>query len=573
MRPIKLTMSAFGPYAGQETLELDKLGESGLYLICGDTGAGKTTIFDAITFALYGEPSGGVRNADMFRSNYAKPEALTYVELLFSCCGKEYRIRRSPTYQRLKQRGAGTTESKAEAELVCPDGRIVTKAKEVTRAVEELLGIDRDQFVQIAMIAQGEFQRLLTVDTRDRREIFRKLFQTGNYQQLQDCLRDARGELDRECRSLRQGLEQYIRDIDCPEESAHWPEAEAARAGALPVGQAIELLGVLLQEDRNEEEELSKRQKGLSEQISSFDQQLGQAVTLEQARKELEKARKTLDDTAPCLEQAQAEHQAARARQSEAEELGKKAIQLQEKLPQYDELEELRQEQEKTQEDLAQKKAKRKEKIRKIEVQKQRIADLKGEQAGLENSGAEVARLQGELEKQERVGQELDELKERLVALTALRTDWEAAKENYRVRQTEAEAAQTRWEEKNRAFLDAQAGILARSLQPGRPCPVCGAQEHPHPAKAPMEAPDRDEVEALREQADQAQEKAQTASEAAGRLKAELESQEKTALQSAEKLLPGADQANLAERAGFGVWIRSRRSWKLRRTMPNAWSS
>ena len=170
MRPIKLTMSAFGPYASKTTLDLDKLGTSGLYLITGDTGAGKTTIFDAITFALYGEASGDNRESTMFRSKYANAETPTEVELAFQYAGKEYYIKRNPEYERPKTRGEGFTTEKANAELHYPDGRVVTKLREVDRAVEEIMGIDRNQFTQIAMIAQGDFLKLLLASTDDRKK-------------------------------------------------------------------------------------------------------------------------------------------------------------------------------------------------------------------------------------------------------------------------------------------------------------------------------------------------------------------------------------------------------------------
>ena len=174
MRPRKLIMSAFGPYAGQVTLDLDELGNKGLYLITGDTGAGKTTIFDAITFALFGEASGTERSAAMFRSKYAEAGTPTWVELTFDYAGKTYTVRRNPEYERASKRGDGTTLEKANAELHCPDGRIYTKVKEVNQAVEEILGLDRNQFTQIAMIAQGDFRKLLLADSEDRRNIFQK---------------------------------------------------------------------------------------------------------------------------------------------------------------------------------------------------------------------------------------------------------------------------------------------------------------------------------------------------------------------------------------------------------------
>ena len=167
MRPIRLEMSAFGPYAGKEVLELDRLGSSGLYLITGDTGAGKTTIFDAIKYALFGEASGDRREASMLRSKYADEDTPTEDKLTFSYHGKEYTIRRNPEYERKKSRGEGYTKQMADAELHLPDGSIVTQSRKVSDKIEEILGINKDQFSQIAMIAQGDFLKLLTAAVVD----------------------------------------------------------------------------------------------------------------------------------------------------------------------------------------------------------------------------------------------------------------------------------------------------------------------------------------------------------------------------------------------------------------------
>ena len=180
MRPLNLTMSAFGPYAGRTTVDFSVLGTSGLYLITGDTGAGKTTIFDAITYALYGEASGESRESSMLRSKYAAPETPTFVELTFLNGGKTYTVRRNPEYTRPKTRGTGTTVQKADAELTMPDGRIITKARDVTAAVTDIVGVDREQFARIAMIAQGEFRKLLLAQTDERKAIFRQIFHTGS---------------------------------------------------------------------------------------------------------------------------------------------------------------------------------------------------------------------------------------------------------------------------------------------------------------------------------------------------------------------------------------------------------
>ena len=188
MRPIKLTMSAFGPYAGRTSLELDKLGERGLYLITGDTGAGKTSIFDAIVFALYGSASGENREVSMLRSKYADGDTPTEVELTFLYGGKEYTVRRNPEYERPKK-GGGTTVKKAAAELYYPDGSVITKLREVNTAIEEIIGVGKEQFAGIAMLAQGEFLKLLYAPTVERKKIFQRIFRTQGFYKLQEKLK------------------------------------------------------------------------------------------------------------------------------------------------------------------------------------------------------------------------------------------------------------------------------------------------------------------------------------------------------------------------------------------------
>ena len=179
MRPLKLTIVGFGPYAGTQELDFTQLGQSGLYLITGDTGAGETTLFDAITFALFGEASGDNRSADMLRSKYAGDSDPTFVELTFAYGGKQYTVRRNPEYQRAKTRGDGTTKQPAEAQLTYPDNHVVTKLKDVARSIRDIIGLTREQSAQVAMISQGDFRKLLQADTKERQKIFRDIFGTG----------------------------------------------------------------------------------------------------------------------------------------------------------------------------------------------------------------------------------------------------------------------------------------------------------------------------------------------------------------------------------------------------------
>lgn len=306
MRPEKLTISAFGPYADKTEIDFSKLGEGGLYLITGDTGAGKTTIFDAITFALYGRASGEVRDPAMFRSKYAEPSTETFVELVFSYQGKNYHVRRSPEYMAPKKRGTGQTLRKAEAQLIYPDERQpVTKAKDVTAAVEQLLGLSYDQFTQIAMIAQGDFQKLLLAGTTQRGEIFRQLFHTGLYQQIQMKLKDASIARYKEYDEMRRSIAQYLDGVKT--ETASWQEAEEFDElkkikfeGKLE--RSLELLKQFLEYGEAQEKELREKEDSLNQDIRKSEEAQNLVAQKRNLELKKKKAEKDLEELTPLLQ-------------------------------------------------------------------------------------------------------------------------------------------------------------------------------------------------------------------------------------------------------------------------------
>jgi len=218
MKPLNLVMSAFGPYAGKVEVPLHQLGSEGLFLITGDTGAGKTTLFDAIAFALFDGASGSVRTVDSLRSDFAAPDTKTYVELEFSHKGQIYHLTRSPKYQRPKKNGSGFTMENADAALVLPNGEVIAGSSKVTEKISSLLGIDAKQFKQIAMIAQGEFLKLLLAESSERASIFRKVFNTDIYLTIQDALKAKEKDLKARCEeSIRQIL-QHLDGMQTDEE-------------------------------------------------------------------------------------------------------------------------------------------------------------------------------------------------------------------------------------------------------------------------------------------------------------------------------------------------------------------
>lgn len=338
MRPLKLTVSAFGPYAGKVVMDMDRLGRQGLYLITGDTGSGKTTIFDAITYALYGEPSGDNRTPDMFRSKYAKPDTPTEVELIFSYGGKVYTVRRNPAYERPAKRGGGTTPQKAEAELTLPDGRLVTKAREVTREIVRIIGLDRNQFAQVAMIAQGDFLKLLLADTKSRQGIFREIFKTRYYMVFQEKVKSEANGLQRECDAAQASVRQYIGGAVCHEDDLLRPELQKAQAGGLPFWETVELIKKLIDQGRVEEAECQTTLDQLDSRIQETSALLGKAEEMQKARKKLEQARQEREILLPKVTSAQEQLEAEQKKTPWQEELGRELAALEAELPRHQEL-------------------------------------------------------------------------------------------------------------------------------------------------------------------------------------------------------------------------------------------
>ncbi len=330
MKPVILTISAFGPYAGNTQIDFEQFGGQGLYLITGDTGAGKTTIFDAIAFALYGEASGDVRRADMFRSKYAKDEVPTFVSFTFDYRGKRYMVKRNPEYLRPKGRGSGYTLQKAEAELVYPDERQpVTKSKEVTRAITELIGLDRRQFTQIAMIAQGDFQKLLLAGTEERSNIFRQIFKTGIYQKFQEQLRAAVKVQWKEYGELKRSINQYMDGMICLEDTPLAQELTKLRKEKFDgrIVEGLELLGQLCGEDKKALQILDGQIDALDLQIQKDDQLIGNIRKIKEQQEKLLHSQQLLEECAPEFEQAQKRYQQS---VQNAQECAALAIQIKE---------------------------------------------------------------------------------------------------------------------------------------------------------------------------------------------------------------------------------------------------
>ena len=538
MRPLKLAMSAFGPYAGRTTLDLARLGTSGLYLITGDTGAGKTTIFDAITFALYGEASGGNREANMLRSQYADAATPTEVELTFEYGGKIYLVRRNPEYTRPKTRGDGFTVEKANAELHLPGGNVVTKQKDVNRAIVEIMGVDRNQFAQIAMIAQGDFLKLLLAPTDERKKIFQKIFRTQLFQSLQESLKKDVAALKSACDAASAGMRHSIAMLTCGEDDVLSPEIQKAKNGELPSCDVIAAAERLLERDNRLLERAANSEEALAKELETAGEAIAKAEELAKTENALKLSRAQLEAARPQLETARAALEAEKERQAETEALEKERAAIEAQLPDYAELDAQRHALSDTQKALDAFTADARSCDTQLAALTQSLEAMRAEREQLSGAGEERARLEAARQQKELRLKTLDALAAALADLSAAKKALVQAQGIYQEKARMASEKKAAYDAQHRAYLDEQAGILAQTLAVGVPCPVCGSIAHPAPARIAPHAPTREQLELFRRTPEEAERDASSASAEAGQRKGIWEEKRAAAVRAAQEALP-----------------------------------
>ena len=507
MKPLKLTMSAFGSYAGKNVIDFTGQ-QQGIFLITGDTGAGKTTIFDAITYALYNQTSGGERNGNMMRSQYAQPETETYVELEFLYRGQTYRVRRNPDYKITKTLKNGKIREQKvphSVELTLPDGTVFPEKKNATDAkIIEILGLTADQFSQIVMIAQGDFLKLLYTKSDERKMIFSKLFRTDIYWKIQENLRRKSMEMDERIQENDRAFEQEKSRIIPLPESEELPldelverlrerlkdalkEQNLRRANVEELNkkitkyEEINKLFVSLEKIRQTGKELEARQAESKERRQQIEnarkadkvlvaeqQNLRQQQAVEQSAQAIAKMTETLADDQEMFETLKTQLQEAEAKQKrEAADTQKKMLALEQSFPSYEALQNARSEEQqakKVWEDLR-----------------------KTSEESFHKKAAGIAALKEQQKRQEQIVEQT-------------KKSWE---------QTSLSASESakHYEHMYEAFLREQAGILAENLSAGCPCPVCGSTVHPDPAKLSDHAVTELEVEQAKKTRAAAEEK------------------------------------------------------------------
>lgn len=520
MRPDKLIISAFGPYAGKVTVDLDRLGKSGLYLITGDTGAGKTTIFDAITYALYGEPSGTTRDVSMFRSKYAESDTPTFVELYFTCRDKQYYVKRNPEYERPKTRGEGMATEKASVELHMPDGKaVLTSKKEVNNKITEIVGVDRNQFSQIAMIAQGDFLKLLLASTDERKKIFQKIFKTQRYNELQERLKAEARRLDGERSLIKSSINQYVSGIVCDENSPFYQETCNAKSKEFYSEEIVDLLERLIAEDEEKEKELREETEKLQKELDAVKERISKAEDVTKAKADLVK------NEAETAAEAQREKELTKRLEEEKQKLPEvkkltdKVAEIKALLPDYDELSEKQKKLSENEAFIKSADESVKTAEKKIQELTEKKADLTEEAKTLEKAGEEKIIAENEKKEKEEEKSKFRKLLSSIDEAETSRQNFQSANGIYAEKQELTEKLDADYKQKRRIYLEAQAGILAENLQDNTPCPVCGSTSHPKLATKPVDVPTKEELDLLEKNLGKAEKASNDAREEAGKLK------------------------------------------------------
>ncbi len=501
MRPIKLSISAFGSYSVPTEIDFSQFGDHGLYLVAGDTGAGKTAIFDAITFALYGEASTAGRSQEMLRSQYAAESQETYVALDFEFRGSRYYIVRNPAYDHEQVNENETVRiihHPAQAELRGTDGFLVRGVAEVNRAVYDLLGLDVHQFTQIVMIAQGRFQELLTADTESRSRIFRQLFQTEPYHMIEEKLRGEETNLRRQIKERRHDVGKAVAVLSCSEKSPYANELARLKqfGDKADPAQSVVLTQWILEEDASELQNKEKEINVVDDRITRLNSRISRGEQVLQIFDHLKQAASRIPELTGKRDASKAslDEMTTQVEVTRMNILRKKADETERSMSKFLELTRM--------EELAQEcSAQAEEFTRKADALDEKIEVLQGDLRNHVLAAEELRGSDSDLKYEE---DKLREVRRGIVTYNRAKERYQSYREAERSYEELIETLKQENDRFNRvseeyhailgAYLAGQAGILAETLIDGRPCPVCGSLDHPKRAVKSIGTPDEDRV-------------------------------------------------------------------------------
>ncbi len=548
MRPLKLVLEAFGPYLRRTEIRFSEFGEKGIYLVTGDTGAGKTMIFDGICFALYGEPSGDVRKAGTLRSQNADPDAKTEVQLVFLYRNMEYSVKRNPQYDRPKKRGTGTVEEPAQAELVLPDGSAVTGVREVNEKIKALLGLEKEQFSRIAMIAQGSFSRFLLATSKDKQEIFRTLFDTGRFNSLQERLRTDSAAVRNSLDQYRKMLKQNILDISCRPDSVLKGDLDLLKEKERP--EADEVLTVtekILEEDRILEKDLKQQIADTEQKLKVLESAVFLYRETEDLKEKLKVSENKMAGLIPEKEKAEKNLMEAENLMKEKDSFIGKISLAEKEIPAYEERDRIHDRISLQEKALLLKTEEIQKRKKEQETENIRLKSLKEQLEKLKDSSAELEKLKARQDKLNGDKSALSGLQKLMLEYKKDTDLLQKEQELYLKKSAVWEEAGNQFNEMEKAFLNGQAGILASELKEGTACPVCGSFSHPSPASKTVNAPSGDDLKKAKDSAEKKQKEMEEQSRISGEIKGKCDQENRSIWDRAEELDLCAGTENFRE--------------------------
>lgn len=526
MRPIKLVMTGFESYCNRTEIDFEKLGKKGLYLISGETGAGKTTIFDAITFALYGSASGENRSESMLRSHFADENTPTEVELLFESNNKLYKVVRNPEYIRKAKKGDGTTKESANASLYFESDKNllpVTKVKDVTQKIEEILGLPKNQFCRIAMIAQGAFQKLLLANTNEKKIIFRELFKTEKFDKLQNVLLQKNSEAKEEVNELSLSIRQYLNGIECNGDDEVSIEVNKIIEKGIVDDQAIIDLNKLINFEEDILNELKVKISKIEKELNKIQEKVQKAEEKKVIENSILENKNILKSEEEKLESIYQKIKALEVETKKIPIYEKEKTLIEASLPEYDELEKKEESILQSQKEIKSFENQIAKENLLIEALRKKIESQKSELENLKFAGEKKVQLESDKRKFESECEEVKKIYENLISLEKEELNYKDEVKSYEELEKEFLLADNVFKEKRKMYNDEQAGILAKNLKKNSPCPVCGSLEHPSPAKCSLVAPTEQEVEEAEKNSKQLQKKSSDKAKSAAVIKSKID--------------------------------------------------
>ena len=510
MKPTKLTMTAFGPFATTAEVDFTKFDGQGLFLVAGETGAGKTSIFDGICFALYGEASGENREKEDLRSRHADKDVLTEVQLEFVDKENSYKIIRQPKQLKPRKRNAsGYTESDASVKMYLPNGQILSKT-EAEEKILEIIGLNQKQFRQIVMIAQGDFQKLISEKTDARQSILRSIFKTDLYVKFAEKIGKKYDDFEKKKEVQDKLLEHQIASLN---------DKNINRENVVDIlEEKIEKENVDISKAKDQIAEMTKT-------LSEKDKELDRLNNLKDKKKQYDKLGVDLDNARSQIEKAEEKKNELTKLSGDYDEKEKKITLLENNLSQYDKLDEIIKQKKANDDNIMRLSKEESESKETLEKGEKSLSKYQEELKALDNVEQKIIKKTEEIGIQNNKVNKLDELVKLSELIKKSEKDLLIKQENYRKDKEEWSARKQEYETINQCFLDEQAGILAEKLVENKPCPVCGSLNHPSPAKVKLVGLTEKKVKDAKELAEKADEKMKKSSELASNSNKLLEQQ------------------------------------------------